>query len=214
LRYKAVPLGSIAKYPLAAGVWCWDRFRRAGHSLKSAVPVRTLDEFDERFDAFWVKLRQSPGKLRAIRTRESLAWHFHYALREKRLRIFIAERPEGMVGYLLLLRQDLPQTGWHRYRIADLQVLEHDPLLVKSLLATALDYAREQKAHLLEAVGLDVFPRGVLETLRPPRRKMTVWPAWYNAVRSIPGLDFEAPEVWDFSLFDGDAAIWADVAST
>ena len=43
---------------------------------------------------------------------------------------------------------------------------------------------------------------------------MTVWPAWYKAVQSMPGLDFEAPEVWDFTLFDGDAAIWANSAGT
>jgi hypothetical protein len=207
LRYKSLPLASIAKFPLAAGLWCRDRFRSV-RMPDSTASVRKLREFDERFDGFWEKLRAIPGKLRAVRTRESLAWHFHYASEEKRLRILIAERPEGMTGYLILLRQDLPQTGWHRYRIADLQTLESDAELVRSLLAAALQYAREQNADLLEAVGLGVFPRKILEDLRPPRRRMTVWPSWYHPVREVTGLNFASPEVWDYSLFDGDAAIW------
>jgi hypothetical protein len=214
LRYKKAPAIAAAKYPLAAGLWGWDRFRRLGRSLKPDFRAAMLNGFDERFDVFWEKLRQTPGKLRAVRTREALEWHFYIALSDKRLKAFIIERPEGIVAYLLLLRADLPQTGWHRYRIADLQTLYPEPGLVESLLASALDYAREQKAHVLEAVGLDAFPRETLEHLRPLRRSMTVWPAWYRVARPVEGLDFENPEVWDFSLFDGDATIWADSSQT
>jgi hypothetical protein len=208
LRYKSVPLRGIFKYPIAAGLWSWDRFSRVNALPSSSVEVQSLPDFDERFDHFWIRLREQRNILRAVRAREALAWHFRYAMKEKRLKIFVVERAEGMVGYLLLIRQDLPQTGWRRYRIADLQAIYPDPVLMEALLSAALRYAKEKKAHLLEAVGLDSIKRGILERLRPHGRRMTNWPAWYQAVQDIPGLNFETPEIWDFSLYDGDATIW------
>ena len=207
LRHKGLSRVNGLKYVAADALWGLDvLFRRNRYGRVGAV-VRELDDFDERFDLFWSRLRQSKNRLMGVRSREALAWHFKYRLLEKRAKILALENGDDLDGYLVLVRLDRDDIGLRRFQVADFQILTETPEHVEALMAAALRLARREHVHVVEVTGLESFKRQVLERLAPHCRKLPVWCYMYKALNSELRTALARPETWDPSPFDGDATL-------
>jgi hypothetical protein len=213
LRKKQIPLagalGCAAGTVLAAA----DSLRRRNSALRLATgqagmkeEPRLLADFDARFDTAWQQLRQRRGRLLAIRSQAALAWHYHDARSTKRLAIIVLEEQDALAGYAILLRRDVETIGLRRFILADLQVLGDRPALVSKLLTGAIQAAREQSVHVVEAIGFDPFKRGLLEATGPRIRRSPAWPYFYKAFSPLLVQALESSDAWDPCPYDGDAA--------
>jgi hypothetical protein len=172
----------------------------------SAARTRVLTDFDERFDTLWNQLRRTPDRLLAVRSRQALAWHFEEAKRHDRLAIVALQDGANLTGYLILLRRDATDIGLLRYQVADMQVLGANPAAVTSLVSAALQLARRQGIHVVEATGFDTFKHVTLEALRPRRRMSPSWPFLYKVQTADLIEPLSRPQAWDPCPYDGDAA--------
>jgi hypothetical protein len=204
-RAWAAPFGA----PLAACVRLVDTIRGRNQFGRRSTLAHRLNSFDERFDRFWRCLSERTPRLLAMRDRESLQWHFEFAMQKDRVRILALEQSGRMSGYVILLREvRKPEQLLDRYHIVDLQVLDTVADAIEGLMAAALDLACEEGVAMVEAVGFDQPKRQILDALRPYARASEHWPFWYKEAQSIEGLDFTSSDVWDPTMLDGDATIW------
>jgi len=194
------------RFPLGAALWCKDLLRRR-IKRPDAGKVGVVESFDSRFDAFWDVLRQRPNRLRAVRDRAALAWHFKSALLNKAASILVLEESGHLVGYLVLVRRDDKGSGLRRYHIVDLQVSEDGPQQAQALALEAMRLAREEGVHVVELMGFNALKHRWLEPLRPRRRQLGYCPFFYKLKNPamFPALD--QPEAWDPCWFDGDASL-------
>ncbi|MGA7981015.1 MAG: hypothetical protein WCA32_12435 [Chromatiaceae bacterium] len=207
LRQAGAPRPDWLSYPAAPllRVLGWLRERRAPREERP--DVLRLTDFDGRFDAFWMKLRQTPNRLLAVRSPDVLSWHFKRARDDGGMEVLSLEEPGGLTGYLVMIRQDHETIGLTRYRVADLQVLGDSQSRVRALVAGALRRAAEQGIHVVEVVGLSACKREALSALSPLRRKMPSWLFYYRAADQWLATALEADSAWDPSPFDGDASL-------
>src|SRR5207244_3202262 len=132
-------------------------------------------------DDFWQLLRSSrPALLLTDRSREALQWHYHYAAMHKRLWIFTVRRNSKLVAYAIYYRQDTPEYGLKRMRLADFQQLDPDFVWLAPMLLQALDKCREEGVHMLEVFGLSVEKQRILSGLNPYRRRLPSWMYFYT----------------------------------
>ena len=188
--------------PLAAAAFLRDAFRsrriRAGD-----VEVIACPSFDGRFDRFWDDLRRRhPHLLLAVRTQETLAWHFRHAARNNRLWIAAIADGTGLAAYAIFERKDTGgiYAGLRRVRLADFQALDGTTDLLPPLLAWALRRCWREDIHLLEMVGrwLD---QGAYQ------RTLPAWTYYYSARNPELAASLKDPQAWAPSLFDGDATL-------
>ena len=207
LRAKRIPAAGLWKHPAGAAAWAVDVLRRLLRRGRVVGNVLRLDYFDERFDVFWSRLQRT-DRMIAVRDRQSLAWHFEFALARKAAAILVLEDRGEMAGYMVLMRQDLENVGLRRFRVIDLQLLHEIPGHMEALLAAALRVGRAEGVHVLEAVGFTGFKRCELRRLAMYRRKTSECHYWYKALNPAIEIDWDSPRVWEPSAFDGDAGIW------
>jgi len=183
------------------------RGRNSARRCPPGEPVAKLvPDFDARFDAAWQRLRLRRGRLLAIRSRAALAWHYHDALQAKRLAIVVLEEGDSLAGYAILIRRDAQNIGLRLFVVADLQVLDENPVLVRRLLAGAMEAARAHGVHVLEANGFDSFKHGVLDASNPRIRQSPSWPYFYKAISPPLAQALQSVDAWDPCPYDGDAA--------
>ena len=172
-----------------------------------AREVQSYDGFDERFDEFWDRLRKKyPGVLLAVRSREILEWHFHIALRDRRLWIAAVVEGGAMQAYAIFDRSDNRKLGMRRMRLVDFQSLGGDILLIP-LLAWALKRCRRERMHVLESTGRWLEPDGLIRRLAPYRRRLPSWTFYYRASDAGLAQKLKRPDAWAPSLYDGDASV-------
>src|SRR6202453_5525572 len=121
-------MASALSYPSSAGVFLYDQFTGSGLRNNTTAPSpRSLNIFDDRFDAFWEALRRNKHNvLLAVRSREVLQWHFKAALDQNAAWIYAIESNSGMGAYAVFLSDDYPELGLTRVRLADFQCLDQD----------------------------------------------------------------------------------------
>ena len=202
-----VPLAGALAVPAALALWSKDAVlaSRIPEAPRS-VAVEETDHFDARFDTFWeALLRQNPDKLLAARDRQTLTWHFAHPMRRGRLWIVTASRGGVMRAYAILKRQDLSQ-GLRRLRLVDYQTLESDVDLLPCLIRASLRRCAAEDVYLLEHFGCGLPKMRSFDRLAPYRSRVKTWA--YFAHAADPALDsaLRRPEVWDPSMFDGDAS--------
>jgi len=209
LRPKVHYAANVLTYPLSAAAFindCWGiRALRARDAR-----VESCDGFDDRFDEFWEALKgKRPKVLLAVRNRETLAWHFKYALLHNRLWIATVNDASRLVAYAIFERRDAGgvAAGMRRMRMVDFQTLEPDSSLLCPLLSWALQRCRRQGIHLLENVGAWLENGELVRSLAPYRRKLPNWTYYYRA--NFPGLARSLADrnAWAPSLYDGDATL-------
>ncbi len=177
------------------------RFR----SMKTCV----LDGFDERFDTLWELLRCRQDRLLAVRTAEALAWQFRPAMESGNAAIIALLEGETLSGYLIMTRGDDERIGLRRFRIVDIQTIRDEADFVLSLTHAALEHAVRSGVDVVEAVGFHKSKRDLLEQLRPSHRTYPSCPYLYKVKPDGQPLRdaLRNANVWDASLFDGDAAL-------
>ena len=211
LRKKRWAMAKALSYPLSAGLLLRDQFTRSQFRRNgNNVTVRPCASFDERFGAFWLALRKKKSNLLlAVRSREVLEWHFKFALLQNAAWIYIVEDNSGLAAYAVFLRQDNPEAGLTRVRLADFQCLEQEkaPVLLTAMLQAAVDRCRRESIHMLELIGLTPQMEKELERTSPHRRALPNWIYFYKANHPALAERLKNSDVWEPSLFDGDSSL-------
>jgi len=208
LRKMRVPMPDLAAYPTAAALRLKDAVRLlAMPSTPRSVVIEAAERFDHRFDAFWDELvGQNPEKLLAVRDRAALSWHFAVPMRRGHLWILTASRKGLLRGYCIFKRQE-PDGLVRRMRLIDYQTLDVQDDLLPGLLKAALRRCAQEGFHVLEHLGTGLPKMHSFDRFAPYRRTLPCWPFYYRAADPAIDAQLAVPEVWDPSVFDGDASI-------
>jgi hypothetical protein len=210
LHNKGRALAAPLSYPLSLGLFLRDQLKGSRLPGANAAKVLPCTAFDDRFDSFWATLRQKKSKLLlGVRSRDTLAWHFKFALQQNRVWIFTIEDSTGLTAYSIFLRSDHPPIGLTRMRLVDFQCLnaERSMELLTAMLHAAANRCRQESIQMLELVGFTPEVEKALESASPHRRALSSWLYCYKT--SNPQLDerLKNPAFWEPSLFDGDSSL-------
>ncbi len=201
----------LVKYPGALALRWLDWLRGRNQIGRLAEAVHPATSIDERFDAFWERLRRRPDTLMAVRNRATLAWHLELSRGRAPATILVLnEGHDTIAGYILMVRRDQEELGLQRLEVADLQVLGEDPGPIQALVTGALHHARSQGIHLLGLTGQAPWKRRALMPLGPyPGQIASPWPLFYKAIDPTIRAPLASSEAWDPSPFDGDS-LWGE----
>ena len=210
-RKKEWPAAKLLSYPLSLGISVrdhvrGDRFPKTGNDF---VPV-SCRAFDDRFDAFWTALKKRKFKLLlAVRDRETLEWHFRFALLNNFAWVYTLEDSGGPIAYAVFLRQDRRLVGLKRVSLVDFQCLEQEkaPALFTAMLRAAFERCRQESVHMLELTGLTPLLEECAERATPHRRQLPSWMYFYKTNDRILSEKLLDANVWEPSVFDGDSPV-------
>lgn len=177
---------------------------------RHAFNIVSGDCFDDRFDGFWLKLRERKSHvLLAVRDRRALDWHFGPALAQKNAWIFTVDDAQGLAAYAIFLRQDRGKIGLKRVSLVDFQCLDESKAsdILAAMLGNAILRCRSESIHMLELVGPTPALEQVAKRAFPFRRQLPNWMYFYKANnRNLEG-ELTMSEAWEPSLFDGDCSL-------
>lgn len=181
--------------------------RRPFAPLGGVTPIR-VEEIGDEFDDLWRrKLKEYTGRLLALRDAETLRWYFGLSGNSSETRILCLRRNERLDGYLVLVRDDAPEIGLKRLKIADLFVAGDEPQAVNALLAGAYEYGLARRCHVLEMVGLPENLRQIALSHKPYSRPMPTFPFYFKALRPDLAGPLETAQGWYVTAYDGDTAL-------
>jgi hypothetical protein len=207
LQKYHVPLAPVLAYPAGWTLRVKDALcSEALPKPPRSVLVEATDRFDARFDTFWDELvQENPGKLLAERSSRALSWHFDAALRSHRLWVFTASESGRMRGYCVLRLETWP--GGRKAVLIDYQSLDPKQDLLPCFLRAALQRCAAEGLYALQNVGVGVPKMRAFDEHAPYRRKLTNSVFYYGASDAALDVELRQAELWDPSLFDGDAAL-------
>ncbi len=196
---------ALLRAPLAAALFLRDMVLCAGFGGKPLDPeIEFSSAFDRRFDVFWKRLERQRGNvLLAVRTFETLAWHYRRAQGNSPV-IVACSRKGRLRAFAVFERQDNPGFGLKRVRLLDFQALRGEESLIGPAISAMLDRCRKEEVHVLEVpYGLPVpaKPRSVY------RRKLDFFPCYYRPIDERLCEPLARPESWAPSAFEGDASL-------
>lgn len=204
-RYH-VPLAPLLAYPTGWTLRLSDALSSGLPREPRSVLVEATDKFDARFDAFWGELLQeNPGKLLAERNSRALSWHFDAALRSNRSWILTALKIGRMRGYCILQLESWP--GGRKAVLIDYQSLDPEHDLLPGFLRTALQLCAAEGCYALQNFGVGVPKMHAFDEHAPYRRKLANSVFYYGAPDAALETELRQSQVWDPSLFDGDATL-------
>src|SRR5271163_660631 len=73
---KGLPLAGIASYPVSVALAGAAAIKGGVSSGRNLPEVKTVEDFDQRFDEFWGQLKERTDVLLSARDCETLRWHF------------------------------------------------------------------------------------------------------------------------------------------
>jgi hypothetical protein len=200
----------------AAALWSGlDRLRNAAFSRGgscSALAVERCTTFDERFEEFWKTLEHgNRNVLLAVRSSETLQWHFRSALARNDLWIVTAAKNGTLVGYAVFDREDKPRSGLRRARLVDFVALESEEDVLRSLLCWMLDRCSKQNIHMIEVFGCWLDRPELAGVRFPYQRTLPSCLYYYYTPDQKLREALSSKSVWRPSSFDGDASLgtWA-----
>jgi len=209
LRSKSIPLAALLSHPAAAVLYCRDKLRRPRLSVNNAAhDIEMSAGFDSRFDIFWEQLcRQNAGSLLAVRTRETLEWHFRSPLSRKTAWVVTIGRNGRLIAYAIVDRHDNVALGLRRITVLDFQAVSTFAEVLHSLVSWLLIKSRREGIHVLEVSGgwLDLSSRS--RVCAPYRRTLPSWTYYYKAASASLSEALRKPAAWAPSPFDGDASL-------
>jgi hypothetical protein len=209
LRLKSVPMARTMAYPISTALICWDRCNIRWERHRSSIgEIERCWEFDSRFDDFWNELQhQKENVLLAVRTRETLAWHFRNTLVRQRVWILASHKGPRLIAYAIFDRQDNPAIGLRRVRLVDFQAHRGSEDALLSALSWMLHKCREDGIHMLEVSGCWLNRPGLPRIVAPYHRTLPSWSYYYKATDPELSALLRDPKVWAPSSFDGDASL-------
>ena len=199
-----INLFSYLLYPLLKVV---DKTIKAKYVLtKTPSEICCYDNFTNRFDVFWEKLKKNNNKLLCVRDSKSLNWHFKYALIDNKIWILVREKEEKIIGYAILMRDDKKEINLKKIQLVDLQVMGEIHKTTSMLIMAALRRCYREDIHMLEMIGFNAQKRDIARKYLPFKRKLTVLP-FYKVMNSQLEYGLKNPDIWDISLYDGDGSL-------
>ncbi len=187
----------------------------AGRRPKPAtgsVDLIGIDDLGDDFDDLWRRKRDEAPRLLACRTADCLRWHFGPPQLAARTRFLVnrqgrSGRPGRLDGYATVMREDAPDLGLRRLKIVDMFMENDAPDIFDRLLFAAHEYARAERCHVLELVGLPENLRAAAMRHRPLVRAMPTWPLYYKAIADTLVDPLSNPQAWYVTPYDGDTAL-------
>jgi hypothetical protein len=209
LLKKRIPLVDTLKYPVGWILWCVDKL--FGYNCESRISTKIvrLNEFDDRFDVFWGKLRKKENRLLATRDQVTLSWHFHVARSKEEVIILTYLDHDEIVGYLILTMEDNKEINLKRFRIVDLQMLVEKSDRIKDLIIAALQYSKKSGASIVECIGFSGMKRESLEQLSFHRRTLAPFPFYFKTGSGVDKATLNNPALWDPCSYDGDTSLFS-----
>ncbi|MEE9317421.1 MAG: hypothetical protein V3U48_03920 [Rhodospirillales bacterium] len=196
---------------LGGGIVLNAKMRLGGRRPYAALGEMTVikaEEIDDSFDDLWRrKLLEYPGRLLRRRDAASLKWHFASGRFAEEARFLCFRRGGRLDGYLVLIRDDAPEIGLKRLKIADLFVAGDEPQDVSALLAGAYEYGLARRCHVLEVVGLPENLREIVLSHKPFDRPMPTFPFYFKVLNPDLAGPLQAAQGWYATAYDGDTAL-------
>jgi hypothetical protein len=212
-RRLAAVLGQCAAGLLAADSVV-NRRRPLRPGGASEFAVREINEIGDEFDGLWTREKaREPMRLMSVRTAETLRWHFRQTPGVPRSNAICCYRAGRLAGYAILMRQDSPEFGLSRIRVADLFAENDDPEVVDDLLWAAYQQARKDGVSVLELFGFPGSIRSRFARRNPYSRQLDSWPYFYRAVGSELQATLASEQAWYACPYDGDATVLAALGS-
>jgi hypothetical protein len=145
--------------------------------------------------------------LLATRDRQTLEWHFKYALEQNRIWILTACDGTRLLAYAILERRDAQALDLTRMLLVDLQALANDQDLASAMISCVLDRCRRDGIQVLENIGCWLEKVQPHVRRAPHRRELGNWSYLYQATN--PGLAdaLKRPESWYPTQYDTDASL-------
>jgi hypothetical protein len=200
LLRKKVPAAAMASLPAGAYLWATDVLR--GRRRRTSGTVRDLTAFGPEFNALWDCIRQGPGVLRAVRTKEALEWRYGAALRRKSAVLLGQFDGHELQGYVVLKAKDREELGLKQYIVDDLQARNDSPEILANLLVAAIEASRSGGQDALEWSGRNQAKRHLAMSLTPRVYRYGTWRVFYKALDSKLEDVLNRAEAWDFSPHD------------
>jgi hypothetical protein len=165
-------------------------------------------DFDERFELFWEELEErNSGRMLAVRSAQTLRWHFKYALQENRLAILSAYDGGRMIAYAVFERRPVPSLAAERALLVDFQTLVADRELVGAMISIAVERYREDRVPIMENAGCWLEATQPLTNRPRFRRVLGSWSYLYYAKNPELAAGLRDPEAWYPTQFDADASL-------
>jgi hypothetical protein len=205
LAKKRLRAARLLTHPLAGLMHAAERITGRDRPVSaSGGPVEFCSGFDERFDQFWETLRSQRKGLLCVRDRANLDWRFQEALANGAAWVLAAGDGTDLRAYAVCLRQDSPDIGLKRMRLADFQCAEGHADTLAAILAATLARCRSEGIHMFEVVGFGAEKKTQIEALAPYRRQLPSWMFLYKAREAGLTKTLENSPAWDPCTYDGD----------
>ena len=199
-------LGSIFLAPLLyfERLFKWRFPKGEGSNKIKLIGVKSIgNEFDELWEK---KTAVDPQRLYAYRTSKFLRWHFN-SFPEHMIKILCAYQENTLVGYAIVMREEVINIGLIRYKVVDLFVENDDLNTIDQLIKESYNYAKKAGASVLEMIGFPECVRNRFATGNPYSRMLPSWPYLYKSTNSSLHDKLKSEPVWYASPFDGDASL-------
>jgi hypothetical protein len=201
-------VSSLAGPILSATLRWKDAARGRSRRSEARWELRWCPDFDERFDRFWTELEErNSHRMLAVRSAQTLQWHFKYALEENRLAILSASEGGRLIAYAVFERRPVASLGAERALLVDFQALEADRDLVAAMVSCAAEFYREARVPIMENVGC--WLEATQPLMNPPRfrRVLRSWSYLYYAKNQELATRLRDPASWYPTQFDADASL-------
>ncbi len=206
LLSKGFSAGNSLGIPLTAIAWLRDSMKGSPLPRNDSLELQPTTSFDDRFDRFWERLTAS-NKLLAFRNRDTLEWHFKYALQQQRLWILTTGSARQIQAYSIFLRDDNPKFGLKRVRLIDFQTSRDDYSELLPMLRWMFDRCRKTGVDMLEIVGASEALQNLIQPFAAYQRKLPSWLYFYRTKDDGLARVLNNPAVWNPSGYDGDSSL-------
>ena len=171
------------------------------------IKLISVKSIGNEFDELWKKKTAAdPQRLYAYRTSSFLRWHFE-RFSEQMVKILCAYYHNTLVGYAIIMREEVFKIGLSRYKIVDLFVENDDLNTIDQLIKASYNYAKKDGASVLEMIGFPEYIRSRFAIGNPYSRMLPSWPYLYKSTDSSLRNKLKSKPIWYASPFDGDASL-------
>jgi hypothetical protein len=178
----------------------WPRQR----SKYLAVNEISVSDIGDDFQTLWrEKLRERPQRLLADRSSATLRWHFESGS----VHVLCCYKNGELLGYAVTRNEHNEVNGLRHSIIADMLVRQDEPLIVRSLLAAAYDYAKRDGSHILEVLGFPYSIRQLCSHWRPYLKSDPICHSYFKAAEPILHRTLSDGMAWYATAFDGDKTL-------
>ena len=177
---------------------------------KGQVKSMSVVEINEMFDQLWeIRKIELSNTLLGVRNSKIIRWHYDRmnTKSDKKTIILTAIKNDKLLGYLILDREDSHSIDLKRYRISDLFVLMDEEVVIHVLLEKAIEFAKEERVHLVDTMGFPKYIQDCFLSTTPFHRNNSVPLFWYYTNDKKLAEELLRPDSWYPTPFDGDSSL-------